>query len=201
MYTILLSGKQGSGKTTLAAAVEKRFRAAGLGLVRHRFASPVYTAHDAVYAVLRPLGIVSDTAKDGDLLQLIGTDWGRKKDPDIWVKAARAHVAQLEEHVRGTSVILVSLIEDARFENEFDGFPEALRVRLECPEIVRRARTTSWRENTAHESEVGLDEYAKEARFDLMLRTDTGLVEDAAEERPDLGEVGLDAFAIEVLLV
>lgn len=182
MYTILLSGKQGSGKTTLAEMLEKRFRYAGYGLVRHRFAAPVYTAHDAVYAVLRPLGILPETKKDGELLQLLGTDWGRKKDPDIWVKAARNHIAQLEKHFEGTKVVLVTLVEDTRFKNEFDGFPEALRVRLECPEEIRRTRTTSWRENTMHPSETDLDDYVAQGKFDLVEKTDTIGVETTADD-------------------
>lgn len=171
MYTILLSGKQGSGKSTIAELVETKFRAAGYGLIRHRFAAPVYSAHDAVYAVLRPLGILPDTKKDGRLLQLLGTDWGRAIDNDIWVKAARAHVDNLSAHFSGSGVIPAVLLEDTRFKNEFDGFPGSLTVRLECPEDVRRARTTSWREDTKHPSETDLDGYVNAGKFDKVLWT------------------------------
>jgi len=180
MQVILLSGKQGSGKTTTAEALEARFRSSGLGLIRHRFSAPVYTAHDAVYAVLRPLGILDDTKKDGLLLQVLGT-WGRKKDPEIWVKAAKAHLAQIERQFSGSPVHLVGLIEDARFRNEFDGFSDAIKVRLECPEVVRESRTVSWRENTQHPSETELDDYASAGKFDLTFQTDTQSVSDITE--------------------
>jgi hypothetical protein len=65
------------------------------------------------------------------------------------------------------------VIGDCRFENEFDAFPHALRVRLGCPEEVRKSRCSMWRENTQHPSEIGLDKYAKEGWFDLYLHTDS----------------------------
>jgi hypothetical protein len=173
MNVILLSGKQGSGKTTVGSALETRLRSAGYGLIRHRFAAPVYEAHDAVLSVLRPLGILPDTKKDGRLLQLIGTDWGRAIDPDIWIKAAKARISTLQKHFLATPIKIVVLIEDNRFKNEFDAFPESLRVRLECPEVIRRKRTTSWREDTGHQSETDLDDYVTQCLFDVIARTDT----------------------------
>lgn len=181
MYTILLSGKQGSGKSTLAKLMESRFRAAGFGLVRDRFAAPVYAAHDAVLSVLRPLGLCRGVEKDGKLLQVIGTEWGRSIDPDIWIKATKAKIAQLEQNFASTpSVRLVVLIEDCRFKNEFDAFPDAFSIRLECPENIRKPRTHSWRENTSHESETGLDDYSAQGKFDYLVRTDTVRPEDIA---------------------
>lgn len=64
------------------------------------------------------------------------------------------------------------IIDDCRFTNEFDAFPQALRVRLNAAEDVRKGRAESWRENTVHPSEVGLDLYDIEGKFDLYLQTD-----------------------------
>jgi hypothetical protein len=64
------------------------------------------------------------------------------------------------------------IIDDCRFPNEFEAFPEALRVRLNADEKVRKLRTEAWRENTLHPSEVSLDIYDIEGKFDLYLQTD-----------------------------
>ena len=118
MQVILLSGKQGSGKTTTAVAVESKFRDAGLIIMPYRFATALYAAHDAVIATLSRRGAIPDTQKDGLLLQVLGTEWGRKKDIDMWVKAAKAYYAKLETNFQGDARI-VGLIEDCRFLNEF----------------------------------------------------------------------------------
>lgn len=175
MQIILLSGKQGSGKTTTALAVEKKFRDAGLLLMRYRFATALYAAHDAVIATLSRLGAIPATQKDGLLLQVLGTEWGRKRDTDMWVNAARAYYAKLETNTQDTGAQLVGLIEDCRFFNEFHSYPDthAIRVRLEASEETRKARTESWRENTSHPSETELDDYAADGKFDLCFDTST----------------------------
>ena len=63
------------------------------------------------------------------------------------------------------------IVGDCRFENEFMAFPEALRVRLQCPEDIRRKRCSMWRENVEHPSEIGLDRYANEGKFDIYMNT------------------------------
>jgi hypothetical protein len=68
---------------------------------------------------------------------------------------------------------IVFIVADCRFQNEFDAFPEALRVRLTASEDVRRTRTNSWRENTSHPSEIDLDGYEAEGKFDLVFDTST----------------------------
>lgn len=64
------------------------------------------------------------------------------------------------------------IVDDCRFENEFDALPEALRIRLEAREEVRRLRADSWREDVFHPSETGLDKYCEEGKFDLVFNTE-----------------------------
>ncbi|MFS6706496.1 hypothetical protein WHK35_14280, partial [Staphylococcus aureus] len=124
----------------------------------------------AVLSVLDKYWPRRDLVKDGPLLQMLGTDWGRKTiNENIWVSIAQKRAAAALAENPKTLVI----VGDCRFPNEFEAFPEALRVRLECPEDARKQRCSMWRENTAHASETGLDELARDKRFDLYLYTNT----------------------------
>lgn len=171
---VLLSGKQGSGKTSTAIALK-------VALINHfndkreytftyqnRFAEPLYQMHYKCRQVLQDFGITDYdySKKDGNLLQLLGTEWGRKSIyDDIWVRCIQKFVEkETKENARN-----IFIIEDMRFENEFDGFPEGLKVRLEASEETRKSRAEMWRERTDHPSEIDLDKYAADGKFDMYL--------------------------------
>jgi len=168
-HLIMVSGKQGAGKSTLCDNLGKALADRGYQIVRTRFAGPLYEMHDAVLKIARRYGIMTKD-KDGPLLQLIGTEWGRKTvSEDVWVNCMRttyAHYQKLFHHLP-----LVMLVEDLRFINEFEAFPDAIRIRLSCPKGIRYLRTNSWRENDLHPSEVDLDEHETTNKFDLTLST------------------------------
>lgn len=181
---VLISGKQGSGKTTLHEQLSKDidYRPGGLwmphGLI---FAGPLYEMHDYCRSVLVDAGIDPiHKVKDGNLLQLLGTEWGRNTiDKNVWVKIVQNRIQKYGEELRkdnpSTPKKFIFIISDTRFENEFDLFPDALRVRLECPEDIRKERvnkTSMWRDNTHHPSETSLDRYSAEGRFDMYFHTD-----------------------------
>jgi hypothetical protein len=172
---ILLRGKQGSGKTTLSWELERQLT---LGLYQSQikqaiFAGSIYKIHDFALKLMQDLGIYSqDVKKDGKLLQLLGTEWGRNTiHTNVWCKACRAEVDDFMQWKPGDTGSRITIISDARMENEFHTFPDALRISLDAPEDVRRARTTSWRENTNHISETGLDAYAEAGHFDMYFDT------------------------------
>ena len=185
---VMISGKQGSGKFTLADGLV----AAGPGLgyvpVRTRFAAILYAMHDAAVAVAQRYGIQAGP-KEGEMLQWIGTEWGRKlKGEDVWVKAL---VSDVKNRIDGLAdptykdgaPNLLFIIDDMRFENEFHAFDgtglNTLKVRLECPEEARKARCSYWRPNTEHPSETGLDIYSDNSKFDIYFHTGGGF--DASE--------------------
>jgi hypothetical protein len=176
---VLISGKQGAGKTTLQEELANQWTAlTGKLAIRLNFADVLYAMHDEVLNILHHYWPKRNLVKDGPLLQLIGTEWGRNTiDQDIWVKCLRK---KIDIHYKGCREPQLILVGDCRFENEFDAFPEALRVRLECHKDVRKARCSAWRDRDDHPSEVGLDIYSAEDKFDVYYYSQSETPADAA---------------------
>lgn len=172
---VLISGKQGSGKTTAANQLAKQIR-------NHEkwyfhimtFAEPIYQMHNYCRGILADAGIdVKHPVKDGNLLQLLGTEWARKTiDENVWVNTLRGRINKLLVMRNYGEERVTFIVADCRFRNEFDAYPEALRVRLRCPEEERKKRAEMWRENTNHPSETDLDEYDSLGLFDMYFDTD-----------------------------
>lgn len=173
---VLLSGKQGAGKSTLAQKLVDRYNSKKDWDARElKFASVLYQMHDECLRIMRYFGI-DVPEKDGTLLQLLGTDWGRAKYGDnVWVKVMRGAIKEVVKNREwgGAPANSLIVISDCRFKNEFDEFPEALRVRLSCSEEARKVRAEKWRDHTNHPSEIDLDDYATDGKFDLNLDTET----------------------------
>lgn len=173
---VMLSGKQGSGKTTLANGLA----AWAIGDDRMwtyvlKFADTLYQMHDAIFSILEKEGIPRPEKIDGNLLQMLGTDWGRKTvHPDLWVRILQNKVHKVIQFAKWPKHKFI-IIDDAREVNEINCFDtcshiEVIKIRLECNEGQRKARAEKWRANTAHPSEVGLDDYNK---FNHIIFTDT----------------------------
>lgn len=169
--TVLISGKMGSGKTTLFAHLKEIYLEKRWVVRELRFAKLIYDMHDFCLNRLSESGIVRPD-KDGLLLQLLGTDWGRKTyGENVWVNALRHEYSVFHDDITYQESNALIIISDCRFKNEFQAFPEALRVRLFCSEDVRKRRADGWRENTRHQSEIDLDAYAEAGLFDLIVDT------------------------------
>lgn len=168
---VMISAKQGGGKTALANELLRTYKTAQFDFAGvYKFAATLYELHDYLLNKMETLTGEPRVEKDGDLLQLLGTEWGRKKfGANVWASILRHEVRKAAGY-NGVHKLIV--IDDCRFTNEFNILPEAYRVRLDAPEAVRKLRATSWRENVTHPSETGLDEYAAEGRFDLTVCTD-----------------------------
>lgn len=181
---VLLSGKQGAGKSTLASGLVTRLNAKkDWEAIELKFASALYQMHDECLRIMRYFGI-DVPEKDGSLLQLLGTDWGRKKYGDnVWVNVMRGNIKETvkSRNWGGGAENLLIVISDCRFKNEFDEFPEALRVRLSCDEQKRKIRAEKWRDHTEHPSEIDLDYYANAGKFDLYLDTDSTSIQGCLE--------------------
>lgn len=180
---LLISGKQGSGKTTLAKQLwntlvkDPDIAAAYLW----KFADPLYEMESAIAQIMARMGRPIQSP-DKRLLQLLGTEWGRAcLGQNVWSDVACARVARImaAQQLTLEPVRRVFIFDDARFVNEVEAFDalksvnpqlRILKMRLEAPEHVRRVRTDVWRSQTDHPSETSLDQYH---RFDKIVFTDT----------------------------
>lgn len=170
----MLSGKQGAGKTTLQKALQIEWQEKqGHRAIAVNFADILYEMHNKVLQVLHQYWPNRGLKKDGPLLQLLGTEWGRNTvDKNIWALCAAEKIKQLEKQNEHYPHLLF-IVGDCRFKNEFHILENALRVRLICDEGLRRSRCEMWRQDTNHASEVDLNDYESMGLFDLVV--DTGL--------------------------
>lgn len=184
---ISISGKQGGGKTKLSEGLKGYYPE----IVVFKFADVLYEMHDAildVYNKRKPANYpIIKLAKQ--LLPFIGTDWGRKiktTDPQpveggLWVDIMKERIRLERQYEKDIKFRLennrdkIILIDDLRFKSEFHGV-DGLKIRLECDEEIRKARCSEeqWRPNALnHPSEIDLDDYVTEGKFDLVV--DTGI--------------------------
>lgn len=174
---ILISGKQGSGKTTLGHALTRELSGAGYQVVGLTFASTIYQIHDYAVALMQEKGMKFDLVKDGDLLQFLGTEWGRNRfGEDVWANCLKGDIKNYGEKWPNREIVF--LVTDCRFQNELKAIAGAITVRLECPKEVRKERCEMWRDNDTHRSETDLDEWANDGVFDLKLHTDTETIDE-----------------------
>lgn len=163
-FLILISGKQGSGKSTLANGLQNALMKAGYTVQCMKFADLIYEMHDAVRRVAMSHGL-SMPKKDGPLLQLLGTEWGREQfGDDVWVDDLYYRI--LDKDSSGYDYVLV---DDCRFQNELELLKSlsGISIRLDLDRDIRKQRCPAWRENDSHPSETQLDDAAFTARFNV----------------------------------
>jgi hypothetical protein len=135
---IAFTGKMGSGKSTAAQIIKNS------GHTRiHKFAQPLYDMQDYIY---KRVGIPL-AGKDRTLLQYLGTEWGRTKDPELWVNLWKKEVATTLED---TDAVVVC--DDCRFPNEAAAVKALGGVVVEVVTSVERIEKI----NAGHVSESGL---------------------------------------------
>lgn len=162
---ILISGKQGSGKSTLTENLIVKLEDYGESVTYLKNAGIIYEMHDAINNVASKYGIRTET-KDRVLLQWLGTEWGREiRGDNVWVDAVSNKIQQ-------TTVGGFVIIDDVRFPNELSVGNNVNRfsIRLEASEEARRNRCPAWGNNTNHPSETALDNHL--GSFNLVVNTD-----------------------------
>lgn len=130
--SVYFVGKAGAGKTYSANYLKETYR-----YVQSKFAYPVY---NLAYNYFDMKG------KDRGLLQLIGTDIGRKHIRDsIWVDRFKEDVRIVQEtyqKLHGENIRFVS--DDVRFPNEHQALKDMgwLGIYLDTPDEIRIRRLT-----------------------------------------------------------
>lgn len=144
---IAFTGKMGAGKTTAMEYMQYVLDDLGATNMELKFAGKLYELQTVIY---NTLGRKVEGAKDRELLQFIGTEWGRKKfGPSIWVDLWKERVEQFPR-----SVVIVN--DDCRFDNEAETVREmgGIIVEIVASEETRAARIPLI--NTGHSSENGI---------------------------------------------
>lgn len=155
-HTILISGKQGAGKTTLANYLVSILPKA----TKISFADPMRAMVRGMLAAAKEIGLdLPDPLETRSLMQFLGTPFGRDEIDDLlWVKYAKKRIDEDHEHN-------IFILDDVRFINEVEAFPSAVRIRLECQVELREKRAKYWG-NPDHISETQLDTFKFDGVFD-----------------------------------
>lgn len=173
---ILLTGRSGSGKSTVAEILARRF-----GFFEIAIASPMKhllrnlgVSGGALYGSASAREAPSDalggrTAREA--LQSLGTDWGRAFYEDIWIQAAMRQAHYMTDSNNATRGIVIS---DGRFPNE-------LKWARDAGAYLWRVKP--WREidDTSamrrHMSETSLDGWSDD-NFDTVIPGPRGSLEE-----------------------
>lgn len=147
--------KMGTGKDVCVKYLINKY-----GGMQIRFADAIY---DILNYAQKRCGL--EYKKDRKFLQLIGTEWGRSIDNDIWVKLA------LKNQEKDSNIYC----SDLRFKNEFnalksDGF---IMVKLNRYKVNQNRKGNG---SNIHISENDLDEYTDD-KWDYVI-SNNGNLED-----------------------
>jgi hypothetical protein len=123
------------------------------------FASPIY---DILHYAQKRCGITQE--KDREFLQYIGTEWGRKKDENLWVNLLLKNTVLTNNEIPTNF-----FVSDLRFLNEF----YALKNNgWTCIKIIR----SEFKQTHSHISETQLDDLP-DNEWDYIIYNDDSLEE------------------------
>ena len=151
---IIISGKQGSGKTTLGNNLTKYYQEIITKTIHCTLAEPIYELHNKLYET-----------KNRKALQLIG-DWARGICPDIFIKAVISKIDKSN----------IAIVSDCRRLDEISAlssmgwFKSVITVRLDCDVDSRKLRCPAYGSDN-HLSETELDEFNFSIRIDTNALT------------------------------
>jgi hypothetical protein len=152
---IMISGKQGSGKSAVRDIILSKLPMS----IHCSFAEPLRGLVKGLSEVSKDLELNIEVEESRELMQFLGS-WARNINRNVWVERAVDLVNSFPPNI-------IPVFDDLRFPNEFDAFP-ATTIRLVCPEEIRKERAKYWG-NPEHISETALDDH--EDLFDYVLDT------------------------------
>lgn len=122
-----------------------------------------------------------EQAKDTRFLQMVGTDWARNRDPDVWVKLLISQVEGSDSNDSTNGNGGHFFVSDLRFRNEADALK---RAGFTCVRIKRDDRAID-RDQT-HQSEMDLIDWDG---WDYVIEND-GSLGDLYAKLDDLTRMG-----------
>jgi hypothetical protein len=160
---IAFSGKISAGKDTAAEYLISKHSGS-----KHSFAKPIY---DIMHYAQRVCGFPQE--KDRQFLQVIGTEWARSKDDNVWVKTA----------IRNTPMLGNVFLTDLRYPGELHALKmnDWFTVRIKRP-LQDNDRLGSG--SHTHTSETALDN-TPDSEYDYVIDND-GTLEDFYEKLDDM---------------
>ena len=167
MITILISGKSGSGKDTLANFMKQELEAEGKRVLIIHFADPVKWIAAAYFNWNGQKDQVGRS-----LLQFLGTDCVRKYDENFWAD----FVGRFIRVMREADNFDYAIVPDARFVNEIDRVcllnygAKLIRIDRYNPDGSAWSNPLLTEEQRQHASETSLDNYRY---FDYRIRNDS----------------------------
>lgn len=165
-----LSGKAGTGKSTVAEKIVQQFKTQKQSWIRMSFADLLrsevaekFKLEPSALRMRKTEFVYSPHHKKlitiRELLQCWGTGYRRKSDPEYWVKAMARRI-KLDRAFRHAAkqkpAALGVVIDDVRFPNEANWILE------EGGYLIRLAANPNWWEpgtGAGHESETALDDF------------------------------------------
>lgn len=143
---IAFTGRMGSGKSTAAQLLVNTLGTDKAIILK--FAEPLYQMQDVLYGMAGfPM-----PEKDRELLQFLGTDWARKKDPDVWCRLFRAKAQKLLDQG------MIVICDDMRFDNEVNTIMGLGGAIVQMIGVQRGSHVI----NTGHASEHGINDLKPE---------------------------------------
>lgn len=137
---VSLSHKARQGKDVVAAKLNQKLTAMGWRVQTYRFADPL-KAFCRVAANM--------TTKDAPLLQWVGTDLMRARDPQVWLRSTYFAIAEERSDV--------ALITDCRFPNEAELVRAAGGLLVRVRRIDNGVQFIAPDRDANHPSETALD--------------------------------------------
>lgn len=195
---IFLGGTQGSGKTTGATFITNQLADGQWNFEIIKYADPLYEITRIVDRFFCRLVGRDPEAKNGKLMQKLGTDIGRELyGEDVWVNEAKKRADAVAEEAKACDQSHVVIFEDVRRENELmlkELFREAgydvVSILFEAPLDVRKARAESFRPDTSHKSESELETLRD--RFDYIIETSGDIALKESKLKEILKSIGIE---------
>lgn len=193
LLRLAISGKMGSGKTTLAKMMVEKFHVSESSGKAYSFASKIKEVAKDVYGMGGKDRILLQTLGD-NMRQVVGSD-GVKRE-NVWIDYLVKQMNQDMAVVKSLNqqpINILQVIDDLRYKNEYDMLKENgfMTVRIWADEATRIRRmnvdANELKRGALHKSETELD---SKFHWDFVV-DNNGTLEDLANCMGEIFEIAL----------